>query len=131
MQLDRSRVNVVRELKIVLIRLSLDSRIHQTIDIVVNDVPEAYGMWLSRDWSKKLKGYFRTYWSHLWIPYQGKFNIVMRERYIKQIVTDIDNPGEPVITMILIWETIPWIHFLDIFLPIDLLFLNLKLNQMC
>ena len=50
MQLDRSRVKFLGELKNVLLTLSIDPRIHQIVDIVVDDVPENYGMWLSRDW---------------------------------------------------------------------------------
>ena len=59
-QLDSSRVKVVGELNKVLLTLSLDPRIHQIVDIVIVDIPKTYGMWLSRDWSKKFKGYFST-----------------------------------------------------------------------
>ena len=52
--LDRSRVKVLGELKKFLLTLSVDPRIHKTVDIIVVDVPETYGMWLSRVWSKKL-----------------------------------------------------------------------------
>ena len=48
-QLDRSQVPAVGELKNVIIRLSSDSRAHQCIDIVIVDIPEAYGLLLSRD----------------------------------------------------------------------------------
>ena len=65
-QLDRSHVKVFRELKDVLIRLSSNSKLHQTIDIIVVDIPEAYGVILSRDCSAKLNGYFSTDWSSLW-----------------------------------------------------------------
>jgi hypothetical protein len=57
-QLDRTYVKVKGELRDVLIRLSSDPRVHQTIDIVVVDIPESYGFLLSRDWSTKLQGYF-------------------------------------------------------------------------
>ena len=70
-QLDRSKVKVVRRLRNVLLRLSADPWIHQTIDIVIADILETYGMWLSRDWSEKLKGYFANDWSHLWLPLNG------------------------------------------------------------
>ena len=73
-QLDRSRLKVLGELKNVLLTLSVDTRIHQTVDIIVDYVPKTCGMWLSRDWSEKLKGYFATYWSHLWLPYNGRPN---------------------------------------------------------
>ena len=48
-QLDRSKVKVVGRMRNVLLRLSADPRIHQTIDIVIVDIPETYGMWLSWD----------------------------------------------------------------------------------
>ena len=41
---------ILGELKNVLLTLSIDPKIHQIVDIVVDDVPENYGMWLSRDW---------------------------------------------------------------------------------
>ena len=49
-QLDRSHVKVLRELKDVLIRLASNSKVHQTIDIIVVDIPKADGVILSRDW---------------------------------------------------------------------------------
>ena len=45
-QLDRSRIKFLGELKNVLLTLSVDPRIHQIVDIVVANVPETYGMWL-------------------------------------------------------------------------------------
>ena len=65
---------MVVRLRNVLLKLSVDPRIHQTIDIVIADILETYGMWLSWDWSEKLKGYFSTDWSHLWFPLNGKPN---------------------------------------------------------
>ena len=59
-QLDRSNVKVIGELKYVLIQLDSNSKLHQTIDIIVVDIPEAYGMFLSRDLSTKCNGYFAT-----------------------------------------------------------------------
>ena len=70
-QLDRSHVKVFKELKDVLIWLSSNSKVHQTIYIIVVDIPETYGVILSRDWSAKLNGYFSTDWSHLWLLYKG------------------------------------------------------------
>jgi hypothetical protein len=49
-QLDRTRVKVLGELKDVFIRLSSNPKVHQTIDIIVADIPEAYGFLLRRDW---------------------------------------------------------------------------------
>lgn len=68
MQLDMTNVKVIRELKDVLIRMAAKPQYTQVIDIVVIDVPEAYRMLLSRDWSAKLNGYFSTDWSHLLLP---------------------------------------------------------------
>ena len=70
-QLDRSHVKVSGELKDVLIHLCSNPKVHKTIDIIVVDIPEPYGVILSRDWSSKLNRYFATNWSHLWLPYKG------------------------------------------------------------
>jgi hypothetical protein len=51
-QLDRTDVKVIGELKNVLIRLSSNPKVHQVINIIVVDIPEVYGMFLSRDWSE-------------------------------------------------------------------------------
>ena len=72
MQLDKTNVTVIGELKDVLIRMAAKPQYTQVIDIVVVDIPEAYGMLLSRDWSAKLNGYFSTNWSHLLLPQKGK-----------------------------------------------------------
>jgi hypothetical protein len=73
-QLDRTNVKVIGELRNVLIRLSSNPKVHQVIDIIVVDIPEVYGLFLSRDWSEQLHGYFVTDWSHLWLPENGKPN---------------------------------------------------------
>jgi ribonuclease HI len=96
-QLDRTDVKVMGELKNVLIRLSSNPKVHQFIDIIVVDIPEVYGMFLSRDWSEQLHGYFATDWSHLWLPENGKPNKIRvnRERYLKFTVIDLNDPNEP------------------------------------
>ena len=73
----------------VLIRLSVDERICQYIDIVVIDIPDAYGLVLNRDWSARLEGYFASDWSHLWFPFKGSPNKikVLRETQMKYNVT--------------------------------------------
>ena len=48
-QLDRTSVKVIGELKNVLVRLSSNPKVHQIIDIIVVDIPEVYGLFLSRD----------------------------------------------------------------------------------
>ena len=70
-QLDKSHVKVVGELKGVMIQLSSNSKVNQVIDVIVVDILEAYGLILSRDWLAKLNGYFATNWSHLWLPFKG------------------------------------------------------------
>ena len=70
---------------------------HQVIDVIVVDNPEAYGVILSRDWSVKLNRYFATDWSHLWLPFKGQPNKIKIdcERYMKHTVTDLNDPNEP------------------------------------
>ena len=48
-QLDRTNVKIISELKDVLVRLSSNPKVHQIIDIIVVDIPEVYGLFLSRD----------------------------------------------------------------------------------
>jgi hypothetical protein len=67
-QLDRTNVKVIGELKNVLVRLSSNPKVHQIIDIIVVDIPEVYGLFLSRDWYERLHVYFAIEWSHLWLP---------------------------------------------------------------
>jgi hypothetical protein len=73
-QLDRMDVKINGELKDIIIRLTSNPRVHQTLDIVVVDMLESYGFLLSKDWSVKIQGYFFTNWSHIWILYKGKPN---------------------------------------------------------
>ena len=56
-------------------------------------------MWLRRDWSENIKGYFATDWSHLWLPYNGRPNWtkIVREPYMKQTIIDINDPSELVV----------------------------------
>lgn len=98
-QLDKSQVPVIGELNSVLIRLSSDSRVHQCINIVIVDIPEAYNFLLSWDWSSKMQGYFDIDWSHLWLPYKGRNNQnqVKSENYMKHIMTNPEATNELVI----------------------------------
>ena len=84
-QLYRTTVKVAGEMKNVLIRLVANERVCQYIDIMVVDIPEAYGLIMSRDWSEKLNGYFATDWPHLWLPYKCCQNHIklLREPYMK------------------------------------------------
>jgi hypothetical protein len=85
------------ELKDVMIRIATHPKFVQVIDIIVVDIPEAYGLLLSRDWSEKLNGYFSTDWAHLWLPLKGYKNMIRidRERYLKHTVTDLETLNEP------------------------------------
>jgi hypothetical protein len=96
-QLDRTQVKFMGELKDVMIRMATHPKKFQVIDIIVVDIPEAYGLLLSRDWSKNLNGYFSTDWAHLWFPLKGHANMIriVRERYLKHNVTDLEALNEP------------------------------------
>lgn len=89
-QFDRSEVTVIGVLNNVHIQLSSEPRIQQYIDIQVVDIPEAYGMLLSRDWSKTLNGYMYTYFYHMWLPWRGQANQIgiEREPRLKDLITE-------------------------------------------
>jgi hypothetical protein len=59
-QLDRTQVKVMGELKDEMIIIETHPKFLQVIDIIVVDIPEAYRLLLSRDWSEKLNRYFST-----------------------------------------------------------------------
>jgi hypothetical protein len=96
-QLDKNQVKVMGEIKDVIIRIVTHPKFVQVIDIIVADIPRAYGLLLSRDWSEKLNGYFSTDWAHLWLPLNGDKNMIRidRERYLKHIVTDLETLNKP------------------------------------
>ena len=79
--------------------MATNSQLFQVIDVVVADIPDVYGLFLSHDWSQALKGYFSTDWSHLWLPKNGHPNHIRidRERYMKHMVTEINAPNEPIL----------------------------------
>jgi hypothetical protein len=85
------------ELRDVMIRIATHPKFVKVINIIVVDIPEAYGLLLSRDWSEKLNGYFSTYWAHLWLPLKGYKNMIVidRERYLKHMVLDLETLNEP------------------------------------
>ena len=62
------------ELKDVLIHITSNNKVHQTIDIIVFNIPKEYGVILSRDWYVELNGYFVIDWSHLWPLYKVQPN---------------------------------------------------------
>ena len=96
--MDRIDVKVIGEMEDVLIRLASDDRVCQVINIVVADIPDAYGLVLSRNWSAKLNGYFASDWSHLWLPYKGSPNQikVLGEPHMKHNVTQLNEKNIPV-----------------------------------
>ena len=73
-QLDRTNVKVVGEMKDVLVRIACNPSVYQIIDIVVANILDAYGLFLCRDWSQQLNGFFATDWSTLWLPKNGNSN---------------------------------------------------------
>jgi hypothetical protein len=99
-QLDRTQVKFMGELKYVMIRITTHPNFVQIIDIIVVDIPEAYGLLLSCDWSEKLNGYLSTDWAHLWLPLKGYKSMIRidRERYLKHTITDLETPNEPAST---------------------------------
>jgi hypothetical protein len=54
-----------------MIRLSSNPKVHKIIDIIVVDIPELYGLFLSINWFEQQHGYFATNCSHLWLPENG------------------------------------------------------------
>ena len=91
-------MKVVEEMEDVLIRLSANEKVCQYIDIIVADIPDAYGLVLSRDWSARLDGYFASDWSHLWLPHKGIPNQIklLRDPQMKHNVTQLEGKNEPV-----------------------------------
>lgn len=71
-QLDQTKVKVLGEINSITIWLSTDPRVVQGIVTLIADIPEFYGLILSRDWSEKLHGYISIDLSHMWLPYKWK-----------------------------------------------------------
>ena len=90
-------MKVVGEMEHVLNRLSANEKVCQYIDIVVVDIPNLYGLVLSRYWSTRLNGCFASDWSHLWFPHKGSPNQikVIREPQMKYNVTQLEGKNEP------------------------------------
>jgi hypothetical protein len=99
-QLDRTQVKVMGELKDVMIRMETHLKFVQVIDIIVVDILESYVFLLSRYWSEKLNKYFSIDWAHLSFPLKGHANMIRidRERYLKHTVTDLEALNEPSLT---------------------------------
>ena len=90
--MDRTNVKVIGEMEDVLVFLSSNDKVCQVIDIVVADIPDAYGLVLSRNWSAKLNRYFDSDWSHLWLSYKGIPNQIkiFREPHMKYNITPFE-----------------------------------------
>ena len=86
------------ELKDVLICLTSNCKVHQTIDVTVVENTEDYGVILSRYWYAKFNDYISTDWSHLWFPYKGHPNKIKveQEHYMKHTVIDHNDLNETV-----------------------------------
>ena len=95
-QLDQTKVKFLGQMNSVLIGLSSSWKVFQIIDILIMDIPEFYGLILSRDSYEKLHGYFAIDWSHMWLPYNGKPNQIRVdwEKHMKYSVTDFDFDDE-------------------------------------
>jgi ribonuclease HI len=93
----KTQVKVMGEIKDVMIKIVTHPKFAQVIDIIVVDIPKAYGLLLSQDWSEKLNGYFSTNWTHLWLPLKGHTNMIRidSEIYLKHTVTDVETLNEP------------------------------------
>jgi len=78
--------------------MSANPKFHQTIDIIVVDILDNYGMLLIHDWLAMLNGHFATDSSHLWLPYNANMNQIKidREIYMKHVVMELNNPNEPI-----------------------------------
>jgi len=117
-QLDRSYVKVMGELKELKIRLSFDPKVHQIIDAIVANIREAYGLLLSRDRSAKLQVHFSIDYTHLWIPYKGRTKPIRvdNKSHMKHIVTNIEGKNEAIsITHTikkLFFKGLPWLLYI-------------------
>lgn len=67
-QLDKSEVKVVSELLNVHMQIVSKPRVQHFMDIQVVNIPNAYNMLLSWNWSKSLNGYMATDFLHMWFP---------------------------------------------------------------
>lgn len=96
--MNRTKVQVLREINVVTIRLSAVARVAQRNYILIIDIPEFYGFILSRDWSKKLHGYISTDWSHMWLPYKGNPNQIKIdwEKHMTHTITEFEQENQPI-----------------------------------
>jgi len=65
---------------------------------LIVDIPEFYGLILSKDLFEKLLGYISTEYSHMWPPYNGKPNQIRinYEKHLTHTVTKFEEENKPV-----------------------------------
>ena len=99
-QLDKTKVKVIGILKDVCIQLTTNPKIQDIIDIHVVDIPEMYGMLLSRDWTKCLKGWFSIDFTQLWLRWKGLNNQIKihAEPKLKSMITNYNAPNKILFT---------------------------------
>lgn len=59
------------ELNNIHMQLVSDPRVQRCIDISVIDIPDGYGMLLSKYWPRRLNRYVSTNFCHMWLPWKG------------------------------------------------------------
>lgn len=95
-QLDKSEVTVVGELNNIHMQLIADPRIQMYIDIQVVEIPGAYGMLVSRDWTRVLNGWLHSSFTHMWLPWRGVANQIRieSEPRLKLMITEYNQANE-------------------------------------
>jgi hypothetical protein len=78
--------------------LTIDPRIQDIIDIHIVDILETYGLLLSREWTKFLRGWFSTHFTQLWLSWKGLNNQIKidAEPKLKTMITEYNAPNEVV-----------------------------------
>lgn len=86
------------DVKDALISIFSNLKIYHIIDIFDDDIPESYGLLLSRDWLENLNASLSTNWSQFLLPLNGKpYKIKIElEKHMKYIVTDLEYQSEPI-----------------------------------
>jgi len=71
-QLDSSSIDMVGSVKGVPITLNAFPDIYVIQDIIMVDLPPLFGIYLSREFTTKLRGYLALDYTHLLLPFQDK-----------------------------------------------------------
>ena len=95
-QLDKTKVKFIGVLKDVQIQLTVNPHIQDIIDIQVVNIPETYGLLLSREWTKCLRWWFSIDFTQLWLPWKGLNNQIKIdvEPKLKKMITEYNAPNE-------------------------------------